>query len=77
MNPDEGVVVRTFANTIEADLAGSWLDAAGIDFMVMSDDAGGAYPFLQMTRGVKLIVAKADEARAQEVLETAERGEEG
>jgi hypothetical protein len=34
----------------------------------MADDAGGTYPMLQFIRGVKLMVAAADEARAREIL---------
>ena len=40
----------------------------GIEAIVMADDAGGAYPMLQFVRGVKLLVAAEDEARAQEIL---------
>ena len=32
------------------------------------DDAGGTYPMLQFVRGVRLMVFKADEARAKEIL---------
>ena len=36
--------------------------------MVMADNAGGTYPMLQFIRGVRLMVYKADEARAKEIL---------
>ncbi len=75
--PDLGadvVVVRTFANTVHAGLAASWLAAANIESMTLADDAGGAYPFLQVTRGVKVLVRSEDAARAREVLDTAEQG---
>lgn len=68
------VVVRTYANTVEADLAASWLDADGVDSMVLADDAGGTYPMFQATRGVKLMVRIEDEDRAKAILETAEGG---
>jgi hypothetical protein len=72
----EVVVVRVFSNTLEADLASSWLEAEGVEFTVLADDAGGTYPFLQVTRGVKLLVRAADEDRAKEILDAAERESE-
>ena len=75
-DPDLGadvVVVRTFANTIHANLASSWLTAENIESMTLADDAGGAYPFLQVIRGVKLLVRSQDEAKAREILDTAEQ----
>lgn len=44
------------------------LEGEGIEAVIMADDAGGAYPMLQFVRGVKLMVAAEDKARAQEVL---------
>jgi hypothetical protein len=73
MKDKDEVVVRTYSNEIEADLAASWLKAEGIAYEVISDDAGGALPMLQMTRGIKLVVDRADEDRANEILD---RGEE-
>jgi hypothetical protein len=67
------VVVRTFANTVEADLAASWLEASGVDSMVLADDVGGTYPMFQTTRGVRLMVRSEDEDRAKEILETSEQ----
>ena len=74
MDPSERmVVVRVFPATIEADLAASWLEAASIESIVQADDAGGVMPFMQVTRGVKLLVREADEERAKEVLDSSER----
>ena len=73
MKQEDAVVVGTYPDRIAAELASSWLESADIDFVVLADDAGGAYPFFQVTRGVKLIVAVEDEARAREALETAEK----
>ena len=63
------VEVGTFAATIDAELAASLLDAEGIESMTLADDAGGAFPFFQATRGVRLLVRAEDETRAKEILE--------
>jgi hypothetical protein len=68
LNRDDAVVLDTFSNRIEAEMAQGILEGEGIDAMVMADDAGGAYPMLQFVRGVRLMVAAGDEARAKEVL---------
>ena len=68
MNFDDAVVFETFPSRIEAEMAQGILEGEGIEAIVMADDAGGAYPMLQFVRGVKLLVAAEDEARAQEIL---------
>jgi hypothetical protein len=68
MNLDDAVVIETFSNRIEAEMAAGLLEAEGIEAMVMADDAGGTYPMLQFVRGVRLMVFKEDEARAKEIL---------
>jgi Putative prokaryotic signal transducing protein len=62
------VVLRTFSNHIEADLARSALEAAGIESMVRADDAGGTRPSLWVGSGVQLMVRAEDEPWAAEVL---------
>ena len=69
MSWDNAVVIQTFPNRILAELAAGLLKTEGIDCQVLADDAGGAYPMLQFIRGVRLLVAKEDEARARQVLE--------
>ena len=64
----ELVVLRTFGNHIEADLARSALEAAGIESMVRADDAGGTRPSLWVGSGVQLMVRAEDEQWAAEVL---------
>ena len=64
---DRLVVVRTFLNRIDADLAQGALEAAGIDAMVGADDAEGNQPGLWMG-GVRLLVREEDAAEAAEVL---------
>ena len=61
------VVIRTFLNNIEAELAKSALTAAGIDSRIRADDCGGVRPHLWM-HGVDLLVDEADQAQAEEVL---------
>jgi hypothetical protein len=65
------VTVHTFPDRIEADLAASALEAAGIECMVAGDDAGGTQPGLWEGRGVAVIVRREDERAAREILETA------
>ena len=64
---DELVTVGTFLNHIEADLARSALEAAGIDAMIRSDDCGGVRPHLWMG-GVQVLVRAEDAQRALEIL---------
>lgn len=70
------VVVQTFNNRQEAEMAKSALDAADIESMVMADDAGGVAPGLWEGRGVAVVVNRRDEASARNVLtSTAKRAE--
>jgi Putative prokaryotic signal transducing protein len=71
---DDAVVLETFPNRIEAEMAQGILEGEGIEAVVMADDAGGAYPMLQFIRGVKLLVPAEDEARAKEILAAMEDG---
>ncbi len=68
MNLDDAVVLETFSNRIEAEMAAGLLEAEGVEALVLADDAGGTYPMLQFVRGVRLLVFKEDEARAKEIL---------
>jgi hypothetical protein len=70
MAEDDLVAVRTFLNHIDADLAKSALEAAGIASAISADDAGGTRPHLWVGAGVRLLVRQADLERAVEVLET-------
>jgi hypothetical protein len=68
--PDhELVVVRTFLNNIEAEIAHSVLEAAGVEALIRSDDCGGIRPSLWLS-GVALLVREDDVARAKELLDT-------
>ena len=70
---DELVVVGTFSDRIEAELAASALEAAGIDSMIRDDDAGGMQPAMAFTGGVELLVREADASAAGEILEGGSR----
>ena len=63
------VVVRTFGDRIEAELAQSALEAAGIKSMVRGDDAGGVQPGLWTGEGVALLVREEDTTTAREILD--------
>lgn len=66
------VIIETFFNRLDAELAGSVLAAAGIDAVVSADDAGGAYAGVT-TFAVRLLVREEDAERAKTLLaETAE-----
>ena len=73
MKDDDVRVIRVYSNEIEAGLAASWLDAEKVPYELISDDVGGAFPNLQITRGIKLAVNPEDEERANMILD---RGEE-
>jgi hypothetical protein len=62
------VTVRTFLNRIEAELALSALEAAGIDVVLSRDDCGGVRPSLWLS-GVDLLVRPEDFRRATDVLD--------
>jgi hypothetical protein len=61
------VVVGTFLNQIEADMARGALEAADIESMISADDAGGLRPHLWMG-GVRLLVRAEDAEQAAEIL---------
>jgi hypothetical protein len=69
MDHPDLLVLRTFLNTFDAELAKSALDAAGIDSMIRADDAGGMRPHLWMG-GVELVVRAEDAEQANTILGT-------
>ena len=68
MSEDDLVVLSTFTNHIEADLARSALDAMGIESMVRADDAGGEQPGLWVANGVQILVKARDADLAKMVI---------
>ena len=61
------VVVGTFLNQVEADMARGALEAADIESMISADDAGGLRPHLWMG-GVRLLVRAEDAEQAVRIL---------
>lgn len=64
------VVIRTYADAISAHIAQAALDANGIRSIIVGDDAGGAYPALTFSNGVRLAVQHADAVNALRLLDT-------
>lgn len=62
-------VIRTFSNEIEAEMAMSALEAAGIESAMRRDDCGGVQPAMGWTAGVQVIVDEKDVEAATEVLD--------
>jgi len=72
----ELVVVQTFGNRPEADLAQSRLEAEGIDAMVQADNVGGMGDNIAWSGdGFRVLVRAEDEAAARDVLSPGEPGE--
>jgi hypothetical protein len=63
------VVIRTFANEIEAHVAQAVLDANGIPSNLIRDDAGGMMPWLQWLHPIRLAVREEDSSDAVELLD--------
>lgn len=69
MSEPDLVLIGTFSNIIEAEIAQTVLQAANIEASVHADDCGGLYPNLQMG-GVGLVVRREDAAEAERLLAT-------
>lgn len=67
-------VVRAFGNQLEADLAKSALEAAGIDAAIQADSVGGNRSDVAFhTGGYKVLVREEDAAAARDVLDPPEK----
>lgn len=66
MKADELVSVSTFRSAADAQIAKGILDAAGIQSMIHTDDAGGMYPGIS---GADLMVRAEDANKAREALD--------
>jgi len=62
------IAIRTFLNLVEAEIAASALEAAGIPYAINKDDCGGLRPTLWLS-GVRLLVRPEDADAATEVLD--------
>lgn len=65
---EEVVVLKTFNNEVDAEMAQQMLRDAGVKSFVSKDDGGGMEPQLQGTVGVRLMVNRADAESAQQIL---------
>ena len=68
MSDDVLVVVQTFSDRVEAELAQGALEAAGIESMIRCDDAGGLRPAMTFSNGAELLVRAEDAGEAGDVL---------
>ncbi len=62
-------ILRTFSNEIEAEMAMSALEAAGIQSAMTRDDCGGIQPAMGLTGGIQVIVDDENIEAATEVLD--------
>jgi hypothetical protein len=67
---DAIVVLRKYADELEARLAATILEANGIPAQVLADTAGGAYPSMALLYPVRLLVRAEDATVAAEILDT-------
>ena len=65
-------VVARPQSTIEAQLIVGMLESQGLAAATSSDDAGGLEPQLQLTQGVRVLVAPEDAARARQLIAEAD-----
>jgi len=63
------VVIRTFGDAISAHIAQAALEANEIRSIIIGDDAGGAYPALTFTNGIRLAVQHTDAVQALRLLD--------
>jgi len=65
-------VLATFPSRIEAEIVVGLLKGEGIDTRVSADYGAGMHPQLQLTNGVRLLVAREDAFEAREILNAVE-----
>lgn len=65
---DGFVVIRTFGNEVDAQIAQGTLASLGVSALLETDNCGGMRPHLDLTVGVRLLVAQPDADRALEIL---------
>jgi len=66
---DDLVVLRTYSNEAEANLAAAVLEANNIPSRVVADTAGGAIPAIAIVFPVRLFVRAGDADLARELLD--------
>lgn len=65
---DDLVVAATFSYRYEAEMARATLASAGIESVVLVDDAGGALMGMAFVNGARVVVRTEDLERARSVL---------
>ncbi|HKJ92498.1 MAG TPA: DUF2007 domain-containing protein [Longimicrobiales bacterium] len=65
---DDLVVAATFGYRYEAEIAHNLLDSAGIESVLIVDDAGGMDVGLSFVNRARIMVRKEDLERARDVL---------
>ena len=65
---DETAVVATFTYRHEAEFAHATLRGAGIESVVLADDAGGAYAGMSFSSEIRVLVRARDLDEAREIL---------
>jgi hypothetical protein len=68
MNKNQLIIVRTFSNELDAQIALEHLKSHHIDAFIKKDDSGGMRPHLQLSQGVDIIVSEKDAKKAEEIL---------
>jgi hypothetical protein len=71
---DRTAVVAQAASLLEAQLIVGMLQSNGIPAASSADDAGGLDPQLQLTDGVRVLVATENEARSRLLIAEADAG---
>jgi hypothetical protein len=69
---EKEVILKTFLNRYEAEIAKGLLDEKGIDNMISDDDVGGFRPGMVIGETIKLIVNEEDLEKAKEVIKISE-----
>jgi hypothetical protein len=69
---DDIAVIYTYSSEFEAAMGQELLRNEGITAFIFKDDAGGMEPQLQLTNGVRLVVALADAERAAAVIQASD-----
>ena len=68
VNNENTIVLKTFLNEFEAEIAKGVLDEEGIESFITKDDEGSMAPPLQFTQGVRLHIFEKDLEKANEIL---------
>jgi len=64
------VLAGSYSNQVEADVARTALEGAGIETFTSGDDLGGEAPYIAFNRGIEIYVRRDDAEAAEAVLNT-------